>query len=53
MACKLYIGTSGWQYKHWRGTFYPDDIKIKDHFEYYQKHFDTVEINASFYRIPS
>ncbi|MFP5438992.1 MAG: DUF72 domain-containing protein [Bacteroidia bacterium] len=53
MAGKLYIGTSGWQYKHWRGTFYPGNIKVKDHFEYYMKHFDTVEINASFYRIPT
>ncbi len=52
MAGKLYIGTSGWQYRHWRGTFYPDDIKVKDHFNYYRQHFDTVEINASFYRIP-
>ncbi|MCO6149655.1 DUF72 domain-containing protein [Flavobacterium sp. NRK1] len=53
MAGKLYIGTSGWQYKHWRGTFYPDDIKVKDHFDYYLKHFNTVEVNASFYRIPT
>lgn len=53
MAGQIYIGTSGWQYKHWRGTFYPDDIKVKDHFDYYQKYFDTVEINASFYRIPT
>lgn len=53
MAGTLYIGTSGWQYKHWRGTFYPDNIKVKDHFDYYQKQFDTVEINASFYRIPT
>jgi uncharacterized protein YecE (DUF72 family) len=46
------IGTSGWSYKHWRGTFYPDNLKIKDHFSYYTKHFNTVEINNTFYRLP-
>ncbi|WP_159799145.1 DUF72 domain-containing protein [Flavobacterium sp. MK4S-17] len=53
MGKTVYIGTSGWQYKHWRGTFYPDDIKVKDHFLYYQEHFNTVEINNSFYRLPA
>lgn len=53
MTGKIYIGTSGWQYKHWRGTFYPDDLKVKDQFSYYQKFFDTVEINNSFYQLPS
>lgn len=49
----IHIGTSGWAYKHWRGTFYPDHIKVKDQFSYYQKIFNTVEINNTFYRIPS
>jgi uncharacterized protein YecE (DUF72 family) len=49
---KIYIGTSGWSYKHWRGTFYPKDLKIKDEFAYYTQYFDTVEINNSFYRLP-
>ena len=53
MAGRVYICTSGWQYKHWRNTFYPEEIKIKDHFRYFQTPFDTVEINASFYRIPT
>jgi len=47
------IGTSGWSYKHWRNTFYPAEIKAKDHFEYYRRHFDTVEINNTFYRLPA
>lgn len=52
MKKKIHIGTSGWHYKHWRGTFYPDDIPVKEHFNYYLRFFDTVEINNSFYRIP-
>ena len=50
---KIYIGTSGWSYKHWRGTFYPQEIKVKDHFAYYLQHFNTVEINNTFYGMPS
>jgi uncharacterized protein YecE (DUF72 family) len=47
------IGTSGWVYPHWRGLFYPQEVKQKDWFGYYARHFDTVEINNSFYRLPS
>lgn len=47
------IGTSGWSYKHWRGTFYPDEIKVKDHFAYYVRMFNTVEINNTFYGMPA
>lgn len=50
---RIYIGTSGWSYKHWKGTFYPTDVKVKDWFAYYQTHFDTVEINSSFYHLPT
>ena len=49
-AGKIHIGTSGWSYKHWKGTFYPPGTKGSEEFLYYQKHFDTVEINNSFYR---
>jgi uncharacterized protein YecE (DUF72 family) len=49
---EILIGTSGWSYKHWRNTFYPEDLKIKDQFEYYQRFFNTVEINNTFYRVP-
>ena len=40
-------------YKHWRGLFYPTDLPVKRWFEHYAAHFDTVEINNSFYRLPS
>jgi len=48
-----FIGTSGWNYRHWRGVFYPGDIPVRLWFEYYARHFRTVEINNSFYREPS
>ena len=47
------IGTSGWVYQHWRGIFYPDSLRQSDWFSYYAQMFDTVEINNSFYRLPS
>ncbi len=46
------IGTSGWTYGHWQGVFYPDEWPKSRWLEYYCKHFDTVELNASFYRLP-
>jgi uncharacterized protein YecE (DUF72 family) len=47
------IGTSGWHYDHWRGVFYPPDLAAKDMLASYARHFSTVEINNSFYRLPS
>ncbi len=47
------IGTSGWTYKHWQRTFYPVKWPKSRWLEYYTGHFDTVELNASFYRLPS
>jgi uncharacterized protein YecE (DUF72 family) len=49
---KIHIGTSGWHYKHWKGTFYPEDAKEKDQFKEYLKSFSTVELNNSFYKLP-
>ncbi|WP_348822884.1 DUF72 domain-containing protein [Flavobacterium aestuarii] len=49
----IHIGTSGWSYKHWRNKFYPQNLKIKDQFGYYAKKFTTVEINSTFYGVPS
>lgn len=46
------IGCSGWQYKHWRGSFYPATLPQKKWLDYYAEHFDTVEINNTFYRLP-
>jgi len=52
-SAKIYIGTSGWHYKHWKGIFYPEDLADSDQLRFYTKRFDTVEINNSFYRQPS
>jgi uncharacterized protein YecE (DUF72 family) len=46
------IGCSGWQYKHWRGDFYPGDLPVSRWFAYYGERFDTVELNNTFYRLP-
>ncbi len=50
---ELRIGTSGYQYKHWRGVFYPERLPQKQWLRYYSEHFDTVEINNTFYHLPS
>ncbi|MFV1917882.1 DUF72 domain-containing protein [Sphingomonas sp. MJ1 (PH-R8)] len=46
------VGCSGWIYPHWRGRFYPEKLAVKGWFAFYAEHFDTVEINNSFYRLP-
>jgi uncharacterized protein YecE (DUF72 family) len=46
------VGCSGWQYKHWRGDFYPADLPASRWFQHYASVFDTVEINNTFYRLP-
>ncbi len=46
------IGTSGWVYPHWKGTYYPEELPQKDWFGHYARDFDTVEINNTFYRLP-
>jgi uncharacterized protein YecE (DUF72 family) len=48
----LRIGCSGWIYRHWKGLFYPEGLPQKRWFEHYARHFDTVEINFTFYRLP-
>jgi len=48
----ILIGTSGWQYRHWRGTFYPPDVAQREWLEFYAARFATVESNAAFYRLP-
>jgi uncharacterized protein YecE (DUF72 family) len=49
----LRIGCSGWNYDHWRnGVFYPPRLPPRRWLEYYAQHFDTVEVNATFYRLP-
>jgi uncharacterized protein YecE (DUF72 family) len=49
---RIHVGCSGWVYKHWRGIFYTEGLPQKRWFEHYAEEFDTVEINASFYRLP-
>ena len=46
------VGCSGWQYRHWRGDFYPQKLPQKEWLEYYGGVFDTVEVNNTFYRLP-
>jgi uncharacterized protein YecE (DUF72 family) len=46
------IGTSGWEYRHWRGRFYPTGLPQDRRLEFYAERFDTVELNNSFYRLP-
>jgi uncharacterized protein YecE (DUF72 family) len=53
MGCEIRIGTSGWHYRHWIRRFYPKDLPSKEMFSFYQRHFDTVELNNSFYRLPT
>ena len=53
MTCEIRIGTSGYHYKHWQGPFYPKKISPDEMLEFYSQHFDTVELNNSFYRLPT
>jgi uncharacterized protein YecE (DUF72 family) len=47
------IGCSGWNYAHWRnGVFYPPRLPARRWLEFYAQHFDTVEVNSTFYRLP-
>ncbi|HYY78264.1 MAG TPA: DUF72 domain-containing protein [Actinomycetes bacterium] len=48
----LLVGTSGWQYRHWRGRFYPEGLAQARWLEHYAARFATVESNAAFYRLP-
>jgi len=48
----LYVGTSGYSYKEWKGTFYPEDLPDKQMLHFYAERFSAVEINNTFYRMP-
>jgi len=52
MSRQYHIGTSGWHYEHWRHRFYPGDLAKAQWLEFYARHFTTVELNNSFYRLP-
>src|SRR6478736_2512242 len=51
MSCDICIGTFGYHYKHWVGTFYPLRTPVFRMLNYYVRHFDTLELNNSFYRL--
>jgi uncharacterized protein YecE (DUF72 family) len=53
MGGRLHIGTSGFSYDHWKGIFYPEGLKSREWLEFYCRSFDTVELNSSFYHLPS
>jgi len=53
MAAQIRIGTSGWHYKHWCGPVYPKKCPSSRWFELYARLFDTVEVNNTFYRLPT
>jgi len=50
---RYFVGTSGWVYPHWRGLLYPEGLPQARWLEFYSRHFSTVELNNSFYRLPS
>ncbi len=50
---KLHLGTMGWSYGFWVGRLYPEKLKPPEFLTEYAKHFDTVELDNTFYRIPS
>jgi uncharacterized protein YecE (DUF72 family) len=53
MVMRYHIGTSGWHYDHWQHRFYPEGLEKAKWLEFYTTHFTTVELNNSFYRLPS
>ena len=50
---RIHVGTSGYNYPEWKGAFYPEQIAAAKMFAYYAARFHTVEINATFYRMPT
>lgn len=52
MAAEVRVGTSGYSFEDWRNTFYPHDIERGKMLDYYVRHFPTVEINSTYYRVP-
>jgi len=49
----LYVGTSGFSYEHWKGVFYPEGLPASKRLEFFSRQFTTVEINNTFYRMPT
>ena len=53
MGDRVHVGTSGWTYDDWNGPFYPKGVRGSDRLAFYAERFDTVEVNATFYRPPT
>jgi uncharacterized protein YecE (DUF72 family) len=53
MSTTFWVGTSGYNYKEWKGSFYPSDLAEQEMLKYYAQRFSTVEINYTFYRMPN
>jgi len=53
MAAKWFIGCAGFAYKEWKEVFYPQGLPQSRWFDYYTKHFNTLELNVTFYRFPT
>ena len=49
---EIYIGTSGYYYEEWKGHFYPQNLNKKDFLKYYSRHFNILELNFTYYRLP-
>jgi uncharacterized protein YecE (DUF72 family) len=49
----VHVGTSGWHYRHWHGPFYPEKLPASRMLEFYSCDFKTVELNNTFYRLPT
>jgi uncharacterized protein YecE (DUF72 family) len=49
----VFVGTSGWHYDSWRGPFFPETLRTKDHLRFYASRFPTTELNGVFYRTPT
>lgn len=52
MAGDIHLGCSSWQFDGWKGSFYPDKLPVKEQLAYYVRHFDTIEVNTSYYALP-
>jgi uncharacterized protein YecE (DUF72 family) len=52
-ARPVHVGCSGWAYPHWRGLFYPKGVPQRSWLSFYAEQFGTVEVNNTFYRLPS
>jgi uncharacterized protein YecE (DUF72 family) len=51
-SAPIHLGCSSWQFEGWKGVFYPDKLPVSDQLGFYVRHFDTIEVNTSFYALP-